>query len=102
MPDSPKPLDHPLGGLLLVGRIEEAHVADGGDGRGQGASGAIPSPPNSARQVSGVGISQVLDDAGDRVGVQRLRPAHQHEPLAAEQAQRVAGRDDVDGLLPPP
>ena len=39
------------------------------------------------------------DDRGRLVGVQRFDAPHLNQPLAPEQAHRVAYRDDIDLLL---
>ena len=98
MPCSANRLTTQRHGVLVVGRVEDADVADRGDGPRQRPS-AIPPAAEQGQAGAGRGIVQVGDDRRDLVGLERLGVAHQHQPLAAQQVERVARGDNVALLL---
>jgi hypothetical protein len=86
-------------GVLVVGRVEDADVAGTGDSGCQRSVLGDPLAAEHGQAGAGCGIGQVSDDVLQLSVVQALDAAHQHQPLTAEQAQRVARCDHVGRLL---
>jgi len=87
--------------VVLVANKAEAKGAQGGmlEAWELGLGEPIPVSAEHGQAGAGRGIGQVSDDVLHLRLVQALHAAHQHQPLTAEQAQRVARCDDVGSVL---